>query len=108
MENPFEIITGSLNRLETLLLDLSKAQKKPKEQDDPEKLLTIQEVAELLNLSVPTIYSKVSKGELPVMKFGKKLYFSYLEILAFLKQGRKKTNYEIQAEAEKYLNNPKK
>ena len=108
MENPFETIAGSLNRLENLLVDLSKNHKKPEQQVNPEKLLTVQEVAELLNLSVPTIYSKVSKGELPVMKCGKRLYFSNLEILNYLKQSRKKTNYEIQEEADKYFNNVKK
>lgn len=69
----------------------------------PEALYTIQQASEFLNLSVPTIYSKESKGELPVMKKGKKLYFSSLELMQFVKDGRKKTNAEIEAEAVKYL-----
>lgn len=69
----------------------------------PEVLYTIQQASEFLNLSVPTIYSKVSKGELPVMKKGKKLYFSSIELMQFIKDGRRKTNLEIEAEAVKYL-----
>jgi excisionase family DNA binding protein len=69
----------------------------------PETLYTIQQASEFLNLSVPTIYSKVSKGELPVMKQGKRLYFSSIELMQFIKNGRKKTNSEIEAEAVKYL-----
>lgn len=76
--------------------------------DQPEQLLTIQEAAEFLSLTVPTMYSKVSKGELPVMKRSKRLYFSRTELLEYLKQGRKKSNAEIEQEAKAYLLNNKK
>jgi len=76
--------------------------------EQPEQLLTIQEAAQFLNLTVPTIYSKVSKGELPVMKRSKRLYFSRTELLEYLKDGRKKSNAEIEAEAKAYLLNNKK
>jgi len=68
-----------------------------------EQLLTVQEAANFLNLSVPTIYSKVSRGELPVMKRGKKLHFSNTELMQYLKNGRKKTYSEIDREAKNYL-----
>ncbi len=71
--------------------------------DQPEQLLTIQEAAEFLSLTVPTMYSKVSKGELPVMKRGKRLYFSTSELMEYLKAGRKKSNTEVEKEAETYL-----
>ena len=76
--------------------------------DQPEQLLTIQEAAEFLSLTVPTMYSKVSKGELPVMKRSKRLYFSRTELLEYLKDGRKESNAEIEQEAEAYLLNNKK
>lgn len=61
-----------------------------------------------LNLTVPTIYSKVSKGELPVMKRSKRLYFSSTELMEYLKEGRKMSNSEIEQQAETYLSNNKK
>jgi len=76
--------------------------------DQPEQFLTIDEVATLLHLTKPTIYSKVSKGELPVMKRGKRLYFSRTELLEYVKAGRKKSNAEIEQEAKAYLLNNKK
>ena len=76
--------------------------------DQLEQLLTIQEAAEFLSLTVPTMYSKVSKGELPVMKRSKRLYFSRTELLEYLKDGRKKSNAEIEAEADQYLKTKKK
>lgn len=96
-------LTKQVNELKQLLLNRSE-----QTVELPEQLLTIQEAAEFLNLSVPTIYSKVSKGELPVMKRSKRLYFSSIELMEYLKKGRKKSNVEIEAEAEAYLLNNKK
>lgn len=76
--------------------------------DQPDHLLTIQEAAEFLSLTVPTMYSKVSKGELPVMKRSKRLYFSRTELMDYLKAGRKKSNAELVQEADTYLLNNKK
>jgi len=64
-------------------------------QKTSEDLLNIQQAGELLNLSIPTIYSKVSKKELPYSKRGKKLYFSREELTDFIKKGRVLTNSEI-------------
>lgn len=74
----------------------------------PEKLLTVKEAATFLNLTVPTIYSKVSRGELPCMKRGKRLYFSSKELMDYIKKGRKKTNKELEQEAQAYLSKTKK
>lgn len=71
--------------------------------EQTEKFLTVEEAAKLLNITKQTIYEKVSRGELPVMKRGKRLYFSNTELYEYLKGGRKKTNAEIEAEVETYL-----
>ena len=107
MNNPFELIEARLTSIENLILDL-KQPKQVETTEHPEQLLTVQEAARFLNLTVPTIYSKVSKGELPVMKRGKRLYFSSTELMEYLKEGRKKSNAEIEAEAEAYLLNSKR
>ncbi len=97
------LLTKEISELKALLLQ--KNEQQPTEQ--PEQLLTIQQAAELFNLTVPTMYSKVSRGELPVMKRGKRLYFSRTELMEYLKAGKKKTNAEIEAEAKAYLSNKK-
>lgn len=74
----------------------------------PEKFLTIQEAAEVLNLTVPTIYSKVSKNELPFMKRGKRLYFSRAQLLAYIQEGRNKSISELEQEADAFLLTKKK
>jgi len=82
--------------------------KKQTQQDQTEQFLTIKEAAEFLNLTVPTLYSKCSRGELPFMKRSKRLYFSSAELMEYLKAGHKKTNAELEAEADAYLANKKK
>ena len=107
-------ISLPIEDLQTVIIDCVNSCLKNNEQesktptDQPEQLLTIQEAAEFLSLTVPTMYSKVSKGELPVMKRGKRLYFSRTELLEYVKTGRKKSNAEIEQEAKAYLSNNKK
>ena len=97
------MLTKEVSELKRLLIE--KQEQPPTEQ--PERLLTVQEAAEFLNLTVPTIYSKVSRNELPVMKRSKRLYFSSIDLMEYLKEGRNKTNAEIEAEAEAYLSKKK-
>lgn len=112
--NKTVLISLPIEDLQTVIIDCvnsclrnNKQESKPPT-DQPEQLLTIQEAAEFLSLTVPTMYSKVSKGELPVMKRSKRLYFSRTELLDYLKDGRKKSNAEIEQEAKAYLLNNKK
>jgi len=60
-------------------------------QPEPEQLLTVQQAAELLNLSVPTLYGYTQRAEIPVCKRGKRLYFSKQSLFEWIKDGRKKT-----------------
>lgn len=60
-----------------------------------DQLLTIAEASKLLNLSVATLYSKVSKNEIPVFKKGKKLYFSKAELTAWVQSGKIPTVEEL-------------
>ena len=104
LPNAVTMLTKEVSELKRLIVE--KQEQAPT--DQPEQFLNIQLAAEFLCLSVPTLYTKVSKGELPVMKRGKRLYFSRTELMEYIKEGRKKSNAEIEAEAEAYLSNKKK
>ncbi len=108
-------ISLPIEDLQTVIIDCvnsclkNNAQKINPTTEQPEELLNIQEAAALLHLTVPTIYTKHSKGELPgVCKRGKRLYFSKQSLIEWVKEGRKKSNAEIEKEAEAYLSNNKK
>jgi len=91
-------LTDEVSKLKDLLI-----------QKQAERLLNIDEVAELLHLTKPTVYTKHSRGELPgVCKRGKRLYFQRDVIINWIKEGRKKSKAEIEAEADAYLSNNRK
>lgn len=59
------------------------------------------------NRTKATWYSKISRGEVPYHKNGKNVVFLKSEIDDWLKAGKRKSNAEIQKEAEAYLSNKK-
>ncbi|HEX3024623.1 MAG TPA: helix-turn-helix domain-containing protein [Chitinophagaceae bacterium] len=66
MINPFETIDARLSNIENLLLDLKHLPKETSERPNTDELLTVQDAAIFLRLSVPTVYGLISKGDLPV------------------------------------------
>jgi excisionase family DNA binding protein len=68
-----------------------------------DNFMSIAEAAEFVGLVVPTLYTLVSRREIPVCKRARRLYFSKQELTEWIKSGRKKTTKEIQAEAKSYI-----
>ncbi|QJD95723.1 helix-turn-helix domain-containing protein [Mucilaginibacter robiniae] len=68
-----------------------------------EEVLTVHQTADFLNIAVATVYSKVSRREIPVNKQGKRLYFYKTELIEWIKSGRKKTAIELDGEATQFL-----
>ncbi|WP_040396833.1 helix-turn-helix domain-containing protein [Cesiribacter andamanensis] len=83
-----------LSNIERLLKDQATAHT-----PEADEILTIKEASLFLGLSVPTIYDKVHKAEIPVSKRARRLFFSKNDLTAWLKAGRRKTNEELAREA---------
>lgn len=68
---------------------------------DPIKneLLTVKQAAELLSVSVPTIYGYVHFRQIPCMKRRGRVYFSKSELLAWVQSGKRSTIDEIKTRA---------
>jgi excisionase family DNA binding protein len=66
-----------------------------------EDIIKVEEASKILKLATSTIYSKVSKNELPVLKRGKPLLFSKIALNEYLNSDHRKTFSEINYEAEK-------
>lgn len=108
------LISLPLSDLQTVIIDCvnvclknhNRLSNTPRHIPEPaEEFLSIEEAAKLLHLTVPTMYSKHSRGELPgVSKRGKRLYFSRKILLEWLEAGRQKTTDEVKQEAESFLN----
>ncbi len=87
-------LTNDISELKRLLLQQSN---EPAPSAD--ELMTVQECAKFLRLSVPTIYNLIHKGEIPMLKRAKRCYFTREDLLNYLKEGKRKSNAEIQSEA---------
>jgi len=107
MENnlTFEQLPQAISNLSKKIDNIEWLLKKQAETpaENQNELLNVKQAAEFLSLAVPTVYSMVSRGEIPFMKRTKRIYFSRQELIVYLKEGRKSTNAEIQANAEQYL-----
>jgi excisionase family DNA binding protein len=90
-------LQDKLNDIEKLLLE------DHRQSGESDQLLNVEDAAKFLNLSVPTIYSKVCRKEIPVNKQGKRLYFYKSELISWIKSGRKKTAAEIRQDAASML-----
>jgi predicted DNA-binding transcriptional regulator AlpA len=109
-----EILINSIS--DRITANLLKAEKskasKHYETEDNDELLTVEDTAKFLHLSIPSIYGLIHKGQLPVMKRSKRCYFLKKELIEYLKQGRKKTiverDAEIKNERDGYLLTKKK
>ena len=98
------LLANEISEIKQILLAVAPQQANP----EPEQLLTIQQAGQFLNLSVPTIYGYVQRKKIPVNKRGKRLYFSKQELLQWIKEGRKKTEEELEEEAQQHLSNLKR
>jgi len=105
----FDQLPSAVSQLDRRLENIERLLSERSEnlQAEPDQLLTVSQAAEFLSLAVPTVYGMVSRGELPVMKRSKRLYFSRVELTEYLKAGRKKSNVEIAGEAAAFLSNRK-
>ena len=104
MQNPFSELDQRLTSIESILLELQASLSRPKV--DASRLpINIDRVSELSNLAKPTIYSLVGAKKIPHAKQGKKLYFFEDEIIDWIRQGKRKTLNEIEAEAAAHLEN---
>lgn len=106
------LISLPIEDLQTVIIDcvntcLKSSKQEVHQQSETDELLTVQDAAKFLSLTVPTVYGLISKGELPVMKRSKRCYFSKVELIDYLKQGRRKTLAETAIEAERYCKTKK-
>jgi len=107
MSNPFDTLDARLRNIEGLLLDLKEANV-PESVAEQDPLLNVQQAADLLDLTKPTIYSLVSRGSLPVNKRAGRLYFLRSELLAWIQEGRKPTQKDIEREVDDQLQSVKR
>ena len=72
---------------------------------EEETYLNLKEACEFLGIAESTCYQRISRGEIPNFKKGRRLYFKRLELIKYVESGRRKTAEDIDAMAEQHLRN---
>jgi excisionase family DNA binding protein len=73
-----------------------------KRQDDEKygEIMEIDEASDFLKFTKSTVYTKVSRGELPAFKSGKRLLFNKTELLEHIQLHKKMSSYQLKKEAD--------
>lgn len=110
MELSFEMLPNAVNQLLSKVDNLERLllEKGNPDKSNSDKMFDVEEAAKFCRLSKPTIYARVSKGEIPYNKKGKRLYFLESELMDWIKQGRRKTQAELAEDAQNYIAHNKK
>jgi predicted DNA-binding transcriptional regulator AlpA len=99
------LLTNEVTDLKRLLLERNKNPDSPPDISDP--ILTVKEVGKLLSITSQSVYVLMKRREIPWQKRKKLAYFFLSDILLYLKEGRQKTQAEIDDMAEIYLQKKK-
>lgn len=95
-------ISISRDDLQSIIIDSVNACLKYNSTDEKVRkgkdLLSIEEAAEFLNLSKPTLYRLVSERNIPFAKKGKRLYFSKERLTEWVESGEVRTQAQIKKE----------
>ncbi len=87
------IITTEYDLSNLIAIAVEKAVQKSNQQQEEKitypELLSISQAAQYLNLAKQTLYGFTSKGEIPFLKKGKKLYFKKSELTKWINTGKK-------------------
>lgn len=106
MDNPFQQLHDRLTEIEKMVSEL-RSERYSAISAPEDDLLTINEASELLHLAKPTIYFLTSNSKIPVFKKGKRLFFSKIELLNWLKSGRRLTLDQINRNGDEYISKRK-
>ena len=106
-DNPFEVLNSRLDEIFNRLDEIQNSKDDSRDVEESKIILNVREAAELLNLSVYSIYAKTSKKEIPFSKRGRHLYFFRGDLIDWLRKAAFKTKDQIEQEAHDVLLNQK-
>jgi excisionase family DNA binding protein len=98
----FEQLPQAIGQLHEKITRIEQLLQERQDPHNVEEMFTVEQAAAFLNLTVSTLYRKVSSRQIPSNKRGNRLYSYKSELEAWIKAGRKKTLAELQQEAQEY------
>ncbi|OJW17981.1 MAG: hypothetical protein BGO48_15475 [Mucilaginibacter sp. 44-25] len=89
-----EVIRKLFEKVESIEQTMLHLKPEVTEKDD---LLNVEEAAAFLKISAASLYTKVSRKEIPFSKPGKRLYFSRSDLQEWVNSSKHKTGTEIRS-----------
>ena len=99
----FEQLPQAISLLHEKISHIEQVLLERQPQPETEEVFNVSQAAAYFNLTVATLYTKVSRQEIPVNKRGKRLYFYRGELASWIREGRQKTVSEIRQEAQDHI-----
>lgn len=96
-------VLGRLRKLESMINQLHQVMSSETIEENSSELMTAKQTAKFLDLTIPTIYSKTCRNELPFIKKDKRIYFLRSELLNYLKSDKSKSVEVLSSNAHKLL-----
>ncbi|WP_165732381.1 helix-turn-helix domain-containing protein [Polaribacter sp. 20A6] len=104
----FDLLPQVVQELNSKIDNLTILVQSTKPENQQNDIMVIGEAAKFLNLSVATLYGKVSRRDIPYMKRGNRLYFSKGELINYVKLGKVLSEKEVEDDVDSFLSNSKK
>ena len=97
--NEIIFTTFSKDEIRTLIENAVKTALDQKiiDRDNVDSILDADQAAAFIGIAKPTLYRKCSEKHIPHFKKGRKLYFDKMELIEWLKSGKRKTVDDIHA-----------
>lgn len=67
------------------------------------EIMTVKQLADLINFDLNVIYAKCVKGEIPYFKIGKQYRFNKIDILNWIKTQKSQSAFSIDSYVDRYL-----
>jgi hypothetical protein len=97
----FEELVGDIKK--TFIEELEKIKESFSYSKDEELFYTLEQTAEILGIKKQALYGMNSRNEIPYCKRFRKCYYLKVDILNYIQEGRIKSKYEIEREAQQAL-----
>jgi hypothetical protein len=84
MSNPFEVINGRLDSIETLLLDIKHPTDKSQKVNESTEIISRDELCKRLNITTPTAIRWAKKGLIPSFSIGSSIRYNWPKVIEAL------------------------
>ena len=85
------------------LREISEKEEQTEKKEAEDELLNFEKMCAFLGIAKSTGYQRISRGEIPHLKKGRRIYSWKSEMIKYVESGRRKTKLDLEEVAGRYL-----